>query len=75
MKNRYTEEQIIGAIKEDESGVRVDDICLNLGISVDTFCNWCSKYAGLEVNKPKPLKDIESCEQKNLHVPPENNEA
>lgn len=60
MKKRYTEEQIIGAIKEHESGVKVDDICRNMGISVGTFYNWRSKYAGLEVNEAKRLKDLES---------------
>ena len=37
MKKRYTEEQIIGAIKEHESGVKVDDICRRLSISSGTF--------------------------------------
>ena len=60
MEKRYTEEQIIGAIKEHESGVKVDDICRNLGISVGTFYNWRSKYGGLEVNEAKRLKDLES---------------
>ena len=40
MKKRYTEEQIIGAIKEHESGVKVDDICRRLSISSGTFYNW-----------------------------------
>lgn len=60
MKKRYTEEQIIGAIKEHESGVKVDDICRTMGISSGTFYNWRSKYAGLEVNEAKRLKDLES---------------
>ncbi len=47
MKKRYTEEQIIGAIKEHESGVKVDDICR-------------SKYGGLKVNQAKRLKELES---------------
>ena len=60
MEKRYTEEQIIGAIKEHESGVKVDDICRNLGTSVGTFCNCRSKDGGLEVNEAKRLKDLES---------------
>jgi len=60
MKKRYSEEQIIGAIKEHESGVKVDDICRNMGISIGTFYNWRSKYAGLEVNEAKRLKELES---------------
>jgi len=45
MKKQYSEEQIIGAIKEHESGVKVDDICRTISISVGTFYNWRSKYA------------------------------
>ena len=60
MKKRYSEEQIIGAIKEHESGVKVDDICCSMGISAGTFYNWRSKYAGLEVNEAKRLRELES---------------
>ena len=59
MKKRYTEEQIIKAIKEHESGIKVDDICRRLGISSGTFYNWRSKYAGLEVNEAKRLRELE----------------
>ena len=45
MKKRYSEEQIITAIKEHEAGAKVDDICRRLGISSGTFYNWRSKYA------------------------------
>ena len=51
MKKRYSEEQIIAAIKEHEAGAKVDDICRRLGISSGTFYNWRSKYAGLEVSE------------------------
>lgn len=60
MKKRFSEEQIIKAIKEHESGAKVDDICRNMGISVGTFYNWRSKYGGLEVNEAKRLKELES---------------
>jgi len=60
MKKRYTEEQIIGAIKRHEAGTRVEEICRELNISSGTFYNWRSKYAGLEVNEAKRLKDLES---------------
>lgn len=60
MKKRYTEEQIITAIKEHESGVKAEDICRRLGISGGTFYNWRSKYAGLEVNEAKRLRELES---------------
>jgi putative transposase len=59
MKKRYSEEQIITAIKEHEAGAKVDDICRRLGISSGTFYNWRSKYAGLEVNEAKRLRELE----------------
>lgn len=60
MKKRYTEEQIIKAIKQHEAGVKVDEICREMGISTGTFYNWRSKYAGLEVNEAKRLRELES---------------
>ena len=60
MKKRYTEEQIIKAIKQHESGTKVADICRDLGISDGTFYNWRSKYSGMEVNEAKRLKELEA---------------
>ena len=60
MKKRYSEEQIIKAIKRHESGVKVEDIVRDLGISIGTFYNWRSKYAGLEVNEAKRLRELET---------------
>lgn len=60
MKKRYTEEQIIKAIKQHEAGVKVEDICREMGISNGTFYNWRSKFAGLEVSEAKRLKELES---------------
>lgn len=60
MKKRYTEEQIIKALKEYEAGIKVDDLCRRLGISQVTFYNWRSKYAGLEVSDAKRLRELES---------------
>ena len=59
MKKRFTQEQIIGAIKSYEAGRTVEDICRELGIAHGTFYNWRSKYAGLEVNVAKRLKSLE----------------
>ena len=60
MKKRYSEEQIIKAIKQNEAGAKVDDICRDLGISSATFYNWRSKFAGLEVNEAKRLRELET---------------
>ena len=68
MKKRYTEEQIIKAIKQHEAGAKVDDIVRDLNISKGTFYNWRSKYAGLEVNEAKRLRELEAekCKLKKL---------
>ena len=60
MKKRYSEEQIIGAIKRHEAGAKVSGLCRELGVSVGTFYNWRSKYGGLEVNEAKRLRELES---------------
>ena len=60
MKKRYTEEQIIKAIKQNEAGAKVDDICRELGISSATFYNWRSRFSGLEVNEAKRLRELET---------------
>ena len=60
MKKRYSEEQIIKAIKQHEARAKVEDICREMGISSGTFYNWRSKYAGLEVNEAKRLRELES---------------
>ena len=50
MKKRYTDEQIIKAIKKHKAGAKVEYICRDLGISNGTFCNGRSKFSGMEVN-------------------------
>ena len=60
MKNRYTDEQIIKAIKKHEAGAKVEDICRDLGISNGTFYNWRSKFSGMEVNEAKRLRELET---------------
>ena len=60
MKKRYTDEQIIKAIKKHEAGAKVEDICRDLGISNGTFYNWRSKFAGMEVNEAKRLRELET---------------
>ena len=59
MKKRFSEEHIIKAIKQQEAGTKVDERCRQLGISNGTFYNWRNKYAGLEVNEAKRLRELE----------------
>lgn len=52
-KSRYTETQIVKAIKEHEAGKSVQDICRELGVSNVTFYNWKQRYGGMEVSDVK----------------------
>ena len=54
-RSRYTEEQIIRAIKQHESGVKTQDICRELGIVEQTFYKWKAKFGGMDVSKAKRL--------------------
>jgi putative transposase len=58
-KSRFTESQIISILKQQESGVKVSDLCREHGISPPTFYSWRSKYGGLEVSQLKRIKDLE----------------
>jgi len=60
MKKRFTESQIVAAIKKQEGGIAVKDICRELGISDATFYNWKSKYGGMEASDVKRLKELEA---------------
>lgn len=58
-KTRYTEEQIAFALKQAETGTRVEEVCRKIGISEATFYNWKSKYGGIEAADIKWLKEPE----------------
>lgn len=57
-RKRYSEEQIIKALKQHESGVRAADLCRELGISEQTFYRWKSKFGGLDVSEAKRLRAL-----------------
>jgi putative transposase len=59
MKKRFTESQIVAAIKKQESGVAVKDISRELGISEATFYNWKAKFGGMEASDVARLKELE----------------
>ena len=58
-RNRFSERQMIGIIKEHEAGAKVADLCRRHGISSPTLYNWKAKYGGLEVSEAKRLKALE----------------
>lgn len=59
-RKRFTEEQIIGVLKESEVGAKVDDICRRHGISTATFYSWRKKYGGMEASDAKRLRELET---------------
>jgi putative transposase len=56
---RFTEEQIIGILKQAQAGMKIVDLCRTHGISDVTFYNWRTKYGGMEVSDAKRLKVLE----------------
>ncbi len=58
-KVRFTETQNVNILKLTDSGMKVDDICRQNGISNATYYNWKSKYGGMEANDVKRLKELE----------------
>ncbi len=59
-RKRFTEEQIIGILKEAEAGAKSADLCRRHAISEQTFYRWKAKYAELEVNEAKRLRTLET---------------
>ena len=58
-RKRFSEEQIIGVLKEHEAGAKTADLCRKHGISDATFYNWKNKYGGLDVSEAKRLRSLE----------------
>ena len=59
-RKRFSEEQIIKALKSNEASIKVIDICRQLGIAEQTFYRWRSKYDGMEVSEAKHLRELEA---------------
>ncbi len=58
-KSKFTEQQIVFALHQAETGVRVSEVCRKMGISEATFYNWKKKYGGLGVSELRRLKMLE----------------
>ena len=59
-RSRYSEEQIIGILKEHQAGLSAKDLCRKHGISDATFYTWRSRYGGMEVADARRLKTLEA---------------
>lgn len=58
-KSKFTEEQIVAALKQADAGMKVEDICRKLGVTPTTFYRWKARFAGMDVSEAKRLKQLE----------------
>lgn len=58
-KSKFTEAQIAFALRQSETGTRVEEICRQLGVSPATFFNWKKKYGGMGVSELRKLRQLE----------------
>lgn len=58
-KSKFTEVQIVKAVKEHEAGRKAEDLCRELGITTTTFYKWRQRYGGMEANEVKKMKDLQ----------------
>ena len=68
--SRFSEEQIIGILKEAEAGAKRQELCRKHGISEHTFYRWRSKYGGMQVSAAKKLKELETENRKLKQLQP-----
>src|SRR5713226_9447142 len=67
-QSRFTEEQIIGVLKEGEAGMKTAEVCRKHGICGPTYYRWKAKYGGLEVNEARRLKQLEEENRRLKHL-------
>ena len=58
-RSRFTEEQIIGILREHEAGMKTSDLCRKHGVSSATFFKWKAKFGGMDVSDARKLKALE----------------
>lgn len=59
-RSRFTEEQIIGILREQEAGVATAEVCRRHGVSSATFYKWKAKFGGMDVSEARKLKTLET---------------
>ena len=67
-QSRFTEEQIIGVLKEAEAGMKTAEVCRKHGISDATYYKWKAKYGGLEVSEARRLRQFEDENRRLKHL-------
>ncbi len=67
-KKRFTEEQIIGVLKQADAGGNTTELCRQTGITKTTFYRWKAKYGGMDVSEAKRLKALEAENSKLKHM-------
>jgi putative transposase len=65
---KYSEEQIIGALQEVFRGSKIDDVCRRVGVSKVTFYRWKAKFSGLQVSDAKRLRQLEDENRRLKHM-------
>lgn len=68
MKKRFTEPQIVFALKQAESGTTITEICRKMGVAEATFFRWRKKYAGLDVSEMRRLRQLEEENRRLKHL-------
>ena len=67
-RKRYTEEQIISILKQNEAGASVPDLSRRHGVAENTIYRWKSKFGGMEVSDAKKLRELEAENRKLKHL-------
>ena len=67
-RSRFTEEQMIGVLKEGEAGVAVKELSRKYGICDQTYYRWKAKYGGLEVSEARRLRQLEDENRRLKHI-------
>jgi len=67
-QSRFTEEQIIGVLKEAEAGMKTAEVCRKHGISDATYYKWKAKFGGLEVSEARRLRQLEDENRRLKHI-------